>query len=328
MAEVELLPTVPDPAMRPRRSAGVAGLGRALPERIVENAEVAARLGVDGEWIARRTGIQRRRHVSGERVSELAAAAGAAALADAGIDAGELDLVLVATTTADELTPNTAPLVAHALGTSAAAIDIGAACTGFLSALALASSYIETGRAEHALVVGAEAMSRFLDHDDRATAGLFGDGAGAVVLSTGGGVVGPIVLRSAGEYAPLIVATRSDQLIRMKGHDTFVAAVSFLCESAIDACNEADVALGAVDLFVFHQANARILTAVAERLRIDPERVLDAVADVGNTSAASLPLALAAARDDGRLRPGDRVLLGAVGAGFTYGATLIRWGRA
>ena len=332
MAELDLTltaPLAPAPDAPRGRRAGVAGLGRALPRRVVGNAEVAQRLGVDEAWIERRTGIRGRRHVArGERVSDLAAAAGAAALADAGIAAADVDLLLVATLAPDELTPNTAPLVAHALGTTAAAIDVGAACTGFLSALALASAQIESQRADHVLVIGAEAMSRFLDAGDRRTAGLFGDGAGAVVLSRGAGAVGPVVLRSAGDYAPLIVATHDEQLIRMEGHDTFVAAVGFLCESAVDACTRSDVDLGDVDLFVFHQANARILTAVADRLRIDPARVVDAIADVGNTSAASLPLALAAADNDGRLRPGDRVLLGAVGAGFTYGAALIEWGRA
>ena len=332
MAELDLtlpVPTGPVPAAPRSHRAGVAGIGRALPERIVGNDEVAAGLGVDAEWIERRTGIRRRRFVGpGERVSDLAATAALRALGDAGVDPAAVDLVLVATLSPDELTPNTAPLVAHTLGTTAAAIDVGAACTGFLSGLALAGGQIESGRADHALVIGAEAMSRFLDLSDRRTAGLFGDGAGAVVLSRGAGALGPVVLRSAGDHAPLIVATHEEQLIRMEGHDTFLAAVAFLCDSAIDACAAAEVGLDEVDLFVFHQANARILAAVAERLRIDPARVVDAIASVGNTSAASLPLALAAADDDGRLRRGDRVLLGAVGAGFTYGATVLEWGRA
>jgi len=331
VAELDLTLPVPTGAMsaRPRiRSAGVAGIGSALPARRVGNDEVAARIGVDAAWIERRTGIRSRHWVApGERVADLAAVAGARALADANIGPADLDLVLVATLTPDELTPNCAPLVAHALGTSVAAIDVGAACTGFLSALSLAGAQIESGRADHVLVIGAEAMSRFLDKEDRRTAGVFGDGAGAVVLSQGAGAIGPVVLRSAGDYAPLIVAAHDDQLIRMEGHDTFVAAVAFLCESTLDACAEADVGLDDVDLFVFHQANARILSAVAERLRIDPARVVDAIADVGNTSAASLPLALAAAADADRVKRGDRVLLGAVGAGFTYGATVIDWGR-
>jgi len=323
------VPTGAEPVAPRSRSAGVAGIGTALPERTIKNDEIAARIGVDSQWIERRTGIRSRRWIApGGRVSDLAAVAGARALADAGIGPAELDLLLVATLAADELTPNAAPLVAHALGTNVAAADVGAACTGFLSALALASAQIESGRADHALVIGAEALSRFIDRHDRRTAGLFGDGAGALVLSAGQGTIGPVVLRSAGDHAPLIVATQEERLIRMEGHDTFVAAVALLCESTIDACAEAGVSLDDIDLFVFHQANGRILSAVAERLRIDPERIVDAIADVGNTSAASLPLALAAALDAGRVKRGDRVLLGAVGAGFTYGATVIDWGRA
>ena len=329
MAELDSLTDaglVPGP---PVRQAGIAGIGRALPERVVESAELEERLGLAAGWLERRTGIRRRRFVAaGERVSQLAAVAAARALADADLDVSELDLLLVATLSPDELTPNTAPLVAHELGTHVAAIDIGAACTGFLSALALAGAYIETGRARHALVVGAEAMSRFIDPDDRRTAGLFGDGAGAVVLSPGAGSVGPVVLRSSGEHAPLIVATHERAFIEMEGHDTFIAATGFLCDATLDACSAADVPLADVDLFVYHQANRRILNAVAERLELDPNRIVDAIADVGNTSAASLPLALADAEDAGRLHNGDRVLLGAVGAGFTYGATVIEWGRA
>jgi len=317
------------PVGQPVRHAGIAGIGRALPERVVDSAEVEERLGLSAGWLERRTGIRRRRFAAaGERVSHLATVAAARALADADLSVSELDLLLVATLSPDELTPNAAPLVAHELGTNVAAIDIGAACTGFLSALALAGSYIEIGRARHALVVGAETMSRFTDHDDRRTAGLFGDGAGAIVLSPGSGSIGPVVLRSSGEHAPLIVATHERGVMEMEGHDTFIAATAFLCEATLEACRAAEVAIADVDLFVYHQANRRILNAVAERLALDPDRVVDVIAELGNTSAASIPLALADADDAGRLRSGDRVLLGAVGAGFTYGATVIEWGRA
>jgi 3-oxoacyl-[acyl-carrier-protein] synthase-3 len=332
VAELDFAPTSapePDPALGlVRLSAGVAGIGTALPERVVANAEIEGRLGLAEGWLERRTGIRTRRHVTDERVSELATAAAEAALADAGLTAADIDLILVATLSPDELTPNAAPLVAHALGTGTAAVDVGAACTGFLSALALGSAQIETGRADHVLVIGAEIMSRFLDVDDKRTAGLFGDGAGAVVLSAGAGAIGPVVLRSSGSHAPLIVATHERAVLEMEGHDTFIAATGFLCEATIEACSQAGVALEDVDLFVYHQANRRILGAVAERLGLDADRIVDAIADVGNTSAASLPLALAEANDQGRLHAGDRVLIGAVGAGFTYGATVIEWGRA
>jgi 3-oxoacyl-[acyl-carrier-protein] synthase III len=332
VAEAELTPQVapgPAPPLATDRRAGIAGIGTALPGRVVENAQVNERIGVPDGWLERRTGISRRRYMDdGERLSDMATDAARAALVDAGLEASDIDLILVATLAPDELTPNTAPLVAHALRTRVASIDVGAACTGFLSALALASSYVETGRAENALVIGAEAMSRFLDMDDRRTAGLFGDGAGAVVLSAGAGAVGPVVLRSAGELAPLIRASQEERLIRMEGHETFLAAVSLLSEATVDACGLAGIEIGDVDLFIYHQANRRILAALSERLELDPARLVDAIENVGNTSAASLPLALAEANQQGRISPGDRVLMGAVGAGFVYGATVIEWGRA
>ena len=316
----------PEIAIPAVRTAGIAGLGMALPATVVPNAEVAPRIGVDGAWIEKRTGIRSRRELAaGERLSDLAAAAGRAALADAGVEATDLDLVLVATLAADEITPGAAPLVAHALGTTAAAIDVNAACVGFLSALDLACSRIEAGRAEQVLVIGAEGLRRFTDADDRRTAGVFGDGAGAAVVSAGAGALGPMVLRSDGSLADLIVCDRETQLIRMDGHATYVSAVAALSEATIEACAEAGLALSDVDLFVFHQANRRILDAVAERLGVDRARVVDVIADVGNTSAATLPIALTMARDAGRLFSGASVVLGAMGAGFTYGAGVLTW---
>jgi 3-oxoacyl-[acyl-carrier-protein] synthase-3 len=324
MPELEVVGTPSRGAAAAVRTAGISGLGCALPERVVANAPIAARLGVDDRWIERRTGITARRHVDDERLSDLAAEAARAALADAGVDAAAVDLVLVATSSSDELLPNAAPLVAHALGTHAAAADIGAACTGFLSALALASAYVEAGRAEHVLAIGADALSRFVDFDDRRTAGLFGDGAGAAVVSAGAGELHPVVLRSAGEHADAIVIDRASALIRMEGHETFVVAVASLVEATLDACEAAGVALEDIDLFVYHQANRRILDAVAERLGLPHDRVVDAIGELGNTSAASIPLALVAARPS----PGSRVLLAAAGAGFTYGAAVVDWRHA
>jgi 3-oxoacyl-[acyl-carrier-protein] synthase-3 len=314
------------PPSAPPRTAGIAGLGRALPQAVVSNEVVGERLGVDGAWIEKRTGIRARRRLGpGERLSDLAAAAGRAALDDAGVDAADLDLVLVATLAGDEITPGTSPLVAHALGTTAAAIDVNAACVGFLSALELACGRVEAGRAEHVLVVGAEAMLRFVDPDDRRTAMVFGDGAGAAVVSAGAGALGPVVLRSDGSLADLIVCRHDEQVIHMDGHATFLGAVAALATSTAEACAASGLALGDVDLFVFHQANRRILDAVAERLGLDRDRVVDVIADVGNTSAATLPIALTAARDAGRLFSGARVVLGAMGAGFVYGAGVLTW---
>lgn len=311
------------------RTAGIAGLGTALPAGVVANEVIGARLGVDGAWIERRTGIRSRRHAERDSsLSDLAAEAGVAALEGAMVAADEVDLVLVATLSQDQLTPNAAPQVAHALGaTRAGAVDIGAACTGFLSGLALGSSCIEARRAEHVLLIGAEILSRHVDRGDKRTAGLFGDGAGAVVLSAGApGRIGGFVLGSDGgqEASQLIHADRDPGLIRMDGHETFLRAVAALTSSTHEALALADLELDDIDRFVFHQANGRILSAVANQLAVDPDRVVDAIADIGNTSAASIPLALAHANP----RPGERLLLGAVGAGLTWGACVVEWGSA
>ncbi len=310
-------------------SAGIVGLGTALPERRVSSAEIAARLGVSAEWIERRTGIREHRSAApGQRVSDLAAQAGRIALADSGLDAGEIDLLLVATVASDEITPATAPIVANDLGAvNAAAIDVGAACTGSVAALAHATAWIESGRARHVLVIGAEILTRFIDLDDRRTAPLFGDGAGAMVVSLDGdGCIGPFVFGSDGSRARAIHATRDRGLLEMDGHETFLQAVQRLSACTVEVVDLAGLALSDVDLFVYHQANSRILGAVAERLELPDERVFDCIAELGNTSAASVPLALAAAVRAGALAPGARVLLGAIGAGLTWGATSVTWG--
>jgi 3-oxoacyl-[acyl-carrier-protein] synthase III len=310
------------------RTAGIVGLGGALPERTVANAEVAERIGVSEEWIERRTGIRERRYAAGaERVSDLATSAGRMALSDAGLDAGFLDMVLVATLAADEITPAAAPIVAHKLGaTGAAAIDVGAACAGSIAALALATSWIEAGHARHVLVIGAEILTRMVDLDDRRTAPLFGDGAGAMVVSAyADGRIGPFVLGSDGAAAGAIRATRAKGVLEMEGHETFLLAVDRLTDSTRDVLRLARLTLEDVDLFVYHQANARILAAVADRLGLPHERVFDCIAACGNTSAASVPLALGEAVRVGALKPGARVLLGAVGAGLVWGATVLRW---
>ncbi len=313
------------------RTAGIVGLGAALPRRRVSNAEMAARAGVSAEWIERRTGISERRHAApGQRVSDLASSAARRALSDAGLDAREIDLVLVATVASDEITPCTAPLVAHELGIAGApALDVGAACAGSIAALAHATTWIESGRARNVLVVGAEILTRFIDFADRRTAPLFGDGAGAMVVSLGAdGVIGPIVLGSDGAAAQAIRATRAAGVLEMEGHETFLMAVRRLCESTEQVLELAGLTLAEVDLFVYHQANSRILAAVADRLELPRERVFDCIARFGNTSAASVPLALGEAVRGGALRPGARVVLGAVGAGLVWGASVLSWGEA
>jgi 3-oxoacyl-[acyl-carrier-protein] synthase-3 len=316
---------------RATRPAAIVSLAMAVPEHVVTNATVAEGAGVTEQWIVHRTGVHERRHVvEGERLQDLATAAGRRALDEAGLAASEIDLVLVATVGADELLPNAAPLVAMDLGAhSAGAMDVGAACTGFLSALSLAAAQVECGRCEHVLVIGADVLSRFTDPSDRGTAALFADGAGAVVVGAadgGPGLIGHIAMHSDGTGAPAICATHDEKIIHMQGHDTFKAAVHRLSESTLEAVERVGLDLDDIGLFVYHQANARILAAVGERLGVDRERVIDCIDRYGNTSSATLPIALADARERGMLEPGMNVLLAAFGAGFTWGAGVIQWG--
>ncbi len=327
----------PEPVVAPdltaaplvRSGASMIGVGTALPARVVPNAEVAEQLGIDAEWIVKRTGIEERRSAQpGERLYEFAAAAGAEALAEAGVGATEVDLIVLATTSNEELMPAAAPRVAAVLGaTNAACYDVNAACTGFLSAVSVACGQIESGRAVNVLVIGADLMMPLTDPADRATAAVFADGAGAVLMcGTLESRVGPIVLRSDGTRADLIKIDREELVIRMQGHETFRYAVDLMAESTVEAVDKAGLTLDQVDLFVYHQANARILSAVGDRLGIAGERVINSIAKLGNTSAATIPLALAQAKRAGQLREGARVLLGAFGAGVSWGATVIEWG--
>ncbi len=308
---------------------GVASVAAALPAMVVDNEAIASPLGLDTDWITTRTGVrERRRATETESLVELAAEAGGRALALAGVAPEELDLVLVATFTADTLQPHAAPLVAERLGAvGAGAIDVGAACTGFVSGLSLASAQLESGRARTTLVIGAELLSRVVDYTDRRTAGLFGDGAGAAVLTAGGpGRIGQIALRSDASRAALITASHQDRKVRMDGRGTFRAAVAALSAVAQEVASDAGLGLDEVDLFVFHQANTRITAAVGERLGLPTERVIDCIDRYGNTSAASIPIALAHAGSEGRLGEGSRVLVAAFGAGLTWGAGMIEWG--
>ena len=317
-------------AQRAVAGAAIGAAGMAVPEQVIENEVVAERLGVEPQWIVKRTGISRRHVLApGERLIDIAVKAGAAALARAELDAGDLDLVLVATTSKDHVTPDAAPLVAAELGARrAGAFDVGAACTGFVAAVAVARGQIETGAVERVLVIGADALFQYTDPDDKRTAALFGDGAGAVVMTAidPPGRVSTPVLRADGGQSALIYAHRDGGKLHMEGGETFHNAVARLSEVTGEALSGAGLATADIDLFVYHQANRRILRAVGERLELEPERVLDYIAEYANTSAATIPIALAEAQAEGRLASGRRLLFAAFGAGFTWGAVIVDWG--
>jgi 3-oxoacyl-[acyl-carrier-protein] synthase-3 len=309
--------------------AGILGIGDALPPRVVTNDDLVAQLDTSDEWIVRRTGIRERRWLAAdETLADLAASACSAALEDAGTAASDVDQVIVATITPDQLTPGLAPAVAAKLGAeSAAVVDINAACTGFLYGLDHAAALVESGRARNVLVVGAEALSRITDHDDRATAVLFGDGAAAALvgpITEGLGIAGFEFGHDA-SLAGLLFAEREERKLRMAGQEVYRHAVARMTEATERLLARSGVQAQDVDLFVAHQANARIITAVADALGIPHERVSFNVEWTANTSAASIPLGLAAAQRDGLLKPGALVGMVAFGAGFVWGAGLTSW---
>jgi 3-oxoacyl-[acyl-carrier-protein] synthase III len=314
---------------RALRLAGVWSVASALPDQVVGSAEVGGRLGVSERWIVSRTGVRERRVArEDERLSTFAAEAGRRALERAEVEPGTIDLVLVGTMTADEVTPNAAPLVARELGAGrAGAIDLGAACSAFLSGLAQAAGLVESGRAERVLVIGADLMTRLTHGSDPGTVAIFADGAGATVVGPyeGRGRIGPILLRADAENAFWVRAMHDERRLFMEGQDTYRLAVKCLSEAIEEAAELAGVGLDEIDLFVPHQANSRITAAVGERLSLDPDRVVDCIDRYGNTSAGSVPIALAEAEAEGRLEPGARVMLAAFGAGFTWGAGVLEW---
>ena len=317
------------------------GTGSALPAQVVTNDDLAARVDTSDEWIIERTGI-RQRYIAGEgeTTATLATAAARAALADAGVDASSIGLIVLATATPDNTFPATATKVQAALGCNGGvAFDVAAVCSGFLYALATADSLLRTGMAKRALVIGAETFSRILDWEDRTTCVLFGDGAGAVVLEaseagasddpSAPGIIATRLHADGAQHDLLYVdggpsSTQTVGHVRMKGREVFRHAVVNLADVLQEVIEEAGVSVSDVDWVVPHQANARILDATARKLGIAPEKVIVTVHEHANTSAASVPLALDVARKDGRIKPGDLVMLEAMGGGFTWGASLIR----
>jgi 3-oxoacyl-[acyl-carrier-protein] synthase-3 len=314
------------------------GVGAYLPTRVLTNAELSKRVDTSDEWIVERTGIRERRIAAEhEKTSDLAIAASKAALQDAGRDAKDIDLIIVATATPDLTFPATAVRVQAALGAHhGAAFDLQAVCSGFVFALATADNFLARGQARSALVIGAETFSRIVDWEDRGTCVLFGDGAGSVVLEAqdeaqaGGRGVISTYLRSDGRMHDLLYVdggpsqTGSVGKVRMVGNAVFRQAVEHISGAMLEACARAGVSIDAVDWFVPHQANQRILDGVSRKLGVPADKVVSTIARHGNTSAASVPLALETAVHDGRIKKGDLVLMEALGGGLTWGAALVR----
>ena len=321
--------TAPPPTGGARPTPTILGVGAAVPAQLITNADLEARLDTSDEWVVRRTGIRERRHISGdETLAQLAAGACTDAVNDSGGTAAEIDHLIVATITPDRLTPGLAPAIAARIGAAhAGVVDINAACCGFLYGLDQAAALIESGRARKVLVCGAEALSRITDHEDRATAVLFGDGAGAVVVGAGapGRGIGSFAFGYDDELADTLYAERELPKLRMAGQQVYRHAVARMAEAAQQVLERNGVGIDEVDYFVAHQANARIVSAVAESLGVPHEKVSFNVEWTANTSAASIPLALAAAERDGHLAPGSLVAMVAFGAGFVWAAGLASW---
>lgn len=320
--------------------AKIIGSGGYLPPRVVTNDELAADLATrnietSDSWIVSRTGIHQR-HIAdpGMMTSHLATKASQAALQDAGIEASQLDLIIVATSTPDYVFPSTACLVqANLKNKGAAAFDIQAVCSGFVYALTTAEAMIKAGRAKTALVIGAEVFSSILDWNDRSTCVLFGDGAGAVVLQASDepGIIGAQLCADGSQNGILCTAGNvshgkvvGDPFLRMDGQAVFKLAVTSLAQSALDVCQQSGVALDDIQWMVPHQANVRIINFLGRKLGMAPEKVVVTVDQHANTSAASVPLAFDVARRDGRIKAGDLVLMQGVGGGFTWGSVLLR----
>jgi 3-oxoacyl-[acyl-carrier-protein] synthase III len=318
----------------------VLGCGSYLPERILTNAELASQIDTSDEWIVQRTGI-RQRHIAaeGEFTSHLAINAARSALANAGVDAQSIDLIVLATSTPDNTFPATAVAVQNGLGIHhGAAFDLQAVCSGFVFALATADNFLRSGTFKRALVIGAETFSRILDWNDRGTCVLFGDGAGAVVLEaqeqpglpSDRGIL-TAHLRSDGQHKSKLYvdggpsSTKTVGYLRMEGREVFKHAVGMITDVIVAAFEATGLKADDIAWFVPHQANKRIIDASAQKLHIAPQKVVLTVDRHGNTSAASIPLALAVAVGDGRIKRGDLVLLEAMGGGFTWGSVLIRW---
>ena len=321
------------------KRAVVRGVGHYLPDRIVPNAEFEKTIDTSDEWIRSRSGIERRHFAAeGQTTSDLATRAARAALEDAGLEAGDIDAIIVATSTADLTFPSVATMVQAALGmTKGFAFDVQAVCAGFVFALANANALILSAQARRVLVIGAETFSRLMDWNDRTTSVLFGDGAGALVLegqegmgdSTDRGILS-LDLNSDGRHKDILyvdggVSTGTTGHLRMMGKEVFRHAVEKLADTAHTALEKAGLTGGDVDWIVPHQANIRIIEATAKRMQVPMDRVIVTVQDHGNTSAASIPLALSVGKARGQIKPGDLVVTEAIGGGLAWGSVVLRW---
>ena len=327
----------------PARTAHVTGWGRYVPSQVLSNKDLERMVDTNDEWIVSRTGIRERRVASAdETTASMAAVAGLRAIRTAGLEPDEIDLILLATLTPDYWMPSTAALVKEAIGnTRAAAMDVSAACSGFVYGFATAQAWVTSGLAKHVLVIGAELLTRFLDYTDRGTCILFGDGAGAVVLSASdqpGGSLGielttepqgayMIWLPAGGAKSPPSAETvaRGEHFIRMEGKETYRFATRTMATTALESIRRSGLQPGDIDLFIPHQANIRIIEAVAKGLDLPMSKMYVNLDRYGNTSAASVPIALAEAVNEGHVDVGDHVCMVAFGAGFTSGAVTIEW---
>ncbi|MFN4201591.1 MAG: beta-ketoacyl-ACP synthase III [Tabrizicola sp.] len=319
--------------------AAVRGVGHYLPERVVPNAEFEAIVDTSDEWIRTRTGIERRHFAAdGQTTSDLATRAATAALADAGIGADRVDAIIVATSTPDLTFPSVATMVQAALGiTRGFAFDIQAVCAGFVYAIANANALIVSGQASCVLVIGAETFSRLMNWQDRGTCVLFGDGAGAVVVEASEGTgtsadrgVLSTDLHSDGRYRDILyvdggTSTGKTGHLVMEGKEVFRHAIEKLAETAHAALDKVGLTSGDVDWIVPHQANIRIIEGTAKRMQVPMERVVVTVQDHGNTSAASIPLALSVGKSRGQIKPGDLLVMEAIGGGLAWGSVVLRW---
>jgi 3-oxoacyl-[acyl-carrier-protein] synthase III len=323
--------------------AHVTGWGRYVPSQVLSNKDLERMVDTNDEWIVSRTGIRERRVAAAhETTASMGAVAGLRAIHTAGIDPDDIDLILLATLTPDYWMPSTAALVKEAIGnTRAAAMDVAAACSGFVYGFATAQAWISAGLAKHVLVIGAELLTRFLDYSDRSTCILFGDGAGAAVLSAstepGGGLGVELTTEPQGAYMIWLPAggaksppsaetiARGEHFIRMEGKETYRFATRTLASTALSSVRKSGLQPDDISLFIPHQANIRIIEAVAKGLDLPMERMYTNVDKYGNTSAASVPIAMAEAANEGRIKVGDRITIVAFGAGFTSGAVTIEW---